>query len=187
MSKSFIHQAYLSDPLICDELIDKYKASKNTRPGLTAGGVNKKVKDSMDLDVSIEHAFSDIVMRNYIDQLQEVCMQYINKYPMSNIYYPWTIEYNINIQHYKPGQGYHGWHTERSGHNDYTSLRHLVFMTYLNDVNDGGETHFYHQELKVQPRKGLTLIWPADWTYTHKGIVSPTEDKYIITGWYSFC
>jgi hypothetical protein len=59
-------------------------------------------------------------------------------------------------------------------------------MTYLNDVNDGGETHFYHQELKVQPRKGLTLIWPADWTYTHRGIASPTEDKYIVTGWYSY-
>jgi len=38
----------------------------------------------------------------------------------------------------------------------------------------------------VQPRKGLTLIWPADWTHHHRGVVSPTQEKYIITGWFSF-
>jgi hypothetical protein len=186
MSENFIFQSYIKDISLCDDVIEYFKISKNTRPGLTGNGVNKEVKDSTDLIVPIERAFSDIVIRNYLDQLQEVCTQYINKYPMSNVYYPWAIVENISIQHYKPGQGYHGWHTERVGANNYTALRHLVFMTYLNDVNDGGETHFYHQELKVQPRKGLTLIWPADWTYTHRGIASPTEDKYIVTGWYSY-
>jgi len=56
----------------------------------------------------------------------------------------------------------------------------------LNDVSNAGETEFLHQELKVKPEKGLTLIWPCDWTYTHRGVPSPTEDKYIITGWFSF-
>ena len=59
-------------------------------------------------------------------------------------------------------------------------------MTYLNDVTDDGETEFYYQKIKVKPQKGLTLIWPADWTHTHRGNTSKTQDKYIITGWYSF-
>jgi hypothetical protein len=59
-------------------------------------------------------------------------------------------------------------------------------MTYLNDITDEGETEFFHQQIKIQPRKGLTLIWPADWTYTHRGITSPTQDKYIITGWFNY-
>ena len=59
-------------------------------------------------------------------------------------------------------------------------------MTYLNDVSDGGETAFLYQNVKVKPEKGLTLIWPAEWTHTHKGMVSMTQTKYIITGWYSF-
>jgi hypothetical protein len=59
-------------------------------------------------------------------------------------------------------------------------------MTYLNDVHDAGGTEFFHQKLTVLPRKGLTLIWPADWTHTHRGIVSPTEEKYVITGWFDF-
>ena len=61
--------------------------------------------------------------------------------------------------------------------------RHLVFMTYLNDVKDDGQTEFYYQRLKIKPEKGLTLIWPADWTFTHRGIASNSEDKYIVTGW----
>jgi hypothetical protein len=59
-------------------------------------------------------------------------------------------------------------------------------MTYLNDVTDDGETEFYYQQVKFQPKKGLTVIWPADWTHTHRGIASMTQDKYIVTGWYNF-
>ena len=59
-------------------------------------------------------------------------------------------------------------------------------MTYLNDVIDRGETEFFHQKIKVKPKKGLTLIWPVDWTFYHRGIPSPTQEKYIITGWYCF-
>jgi hypothetical protein len=58
-------------------------------------------------------------------------------------------------------------------------------MTYLNDVPRGGETEFLYQGIKVEPKKGLTLIWPADWTHTHRGLPAPT-DKYIITGWLNF-
>ena len=59
-------------------------------------------------------------------------------------------------------------------------------MTYLNDVNDAGETEFLHQNIKIKPEKGLTIIWGADWTFTHRGIPSPTEEKTIVTGWLSF-
>ena len=64
--------------------------------------------------------------------------------------------------------------------------RHLVFMTYLNTVKSGGETEFYHQKVKVKPKKGKTLIWPSEWTHIHRGRTSFKEDKYIITGWFSF-
>ena len=57
-------------------------------------------------------------------------------------------------------------------------------MTYLNDVEDGG-TEFYYQKLKTKAKKGLTLIWPTDFTHTHRGIVSKTKEKYIVTGWFT--
>jgi hypothetical protein len=90
----------------------------------------------------------------------------------------------VAIQHYKPNEGFYVWHTERTGAERVAS-RHLVFMTYLNDVDNGG-TEFHHQKLITQAEKGLTLIWPADWTFTHRGVISPDQHKYIITGWLDY-
>ena len=59
-------------------------------------------------------------------------------------------------------------------------------MTYLNDVIDGGETEWYYQNIKIKPERGLTVIWPSDWTFTHRGNTSPTQTKYIATGWFNF-
>jgi hypothetical protein len=96
----------------------------------------------------------------------------------------WSLQDGFNIQKYKPKQAFHGLHCERSGLN--SCKRHLVFMTYLNDIKQGGETEFYYQKFKIKPEKGLTVIWSADWTFTHKGHTTIDEDKYIITGWYEF-
>ena len=59
-------------------------------------------------------------------------------------------------------------------------------MTYLNDVTDAGETEFYYQKIKVKPEKGLTLIWPSEWPWTHRGLTSKTQIKYIATGWFCY-
>ena len=66
-----------------------------------------------------------------------------------------------------------------------TIKRCFVFMTYLNDVKNGG-TEFKYQKCITPAKKGLTLIWPTDWMYMHKSQVSLVDEKYIITGWYSF-
>ena len=58
-------------------------------------------------------------------------------------------------------------------------------MTYLNDVKNGG-TEFMYQKLKAPAKKGLTLIWPTDWTHTHRGVISKKQEKYIVTGWFSY-
>ena len=54
------------------------------------------------------------------------------------------------------------------------------------DIDDGGGTEFKLQKMKVKAEKGKTIIWPSDWTHTHRGIVSPSKEKYIVTGWWSF-
>ena len=120
--------------------------------------------------------------------LQTVVEKYVEKYNFAGCANPWRVVEITKIQHYKPNEGYHGWHFERSldAINTNCINRHLVFMTYLNDVDDAGETEFYYQQLKVKPEIGKTLIWPADWTHTHRGITSPTENKYIITGWFNY-
>lgn len=90
-----------------------------------------------------------------------------------------------NIQLYYPGEYYSVWHTENTGISPFNK-RHLVFMTYLNTVDSGGETEFLYQNCKIKPVKGKTLIWPAYFTHTHRGSPSINEKKYITTGWLEF-
>ena len=66
-----------------------------------------------------------------------------------------------------------------------TQHRVLVFQTFLNDIDDGG-TEFKYQKLTTPAKKGLTLIWPTDFTHTHSGQISDTHEKYIITGWFGY-
>jgi hypothetical protein len=56
-------------------------------------------------------------------------------------------------------------------------------MIYLNDVNDGG-TEFKYQNHLEKAEQGKLLIWPAEWIFTHKGQISNTTTKYILTGWF---
>lgn len=176
----------IEDLGLCDRLIE-YHAKSNPKPGKIAsekdplGKVLPEYKDSMDCLLSDE-----ILIREYLDALQKVVNQYVEKFPSCNMYAPWTIIEPVVLQYYAPGGGYKSWHTERAFANHNSARRHLVFMTYLNDVTDQGGTEFMNQKITVSAKKGKTVIWPTDWTYTHRGVVSPTQEKYIITGWYSF-
>lgn len=88
----------------------------------------------------------------------------------------------FNMQKYEPGEGFYAWHSER-GSNPQNMNRVLAWMIYLNDVEEGG-TEFQHQNHTESAEAGKLLVWPADWTHSHRGIVSTKETKYILTGWY---
>ena len=111
--------------------------------------------------------------------------EYVNEFEVLKEQNQFGIQEYINIQHYAPKQGYHAWHSERAGVG-IANTRLLAFMTYLNDVENGGETSWLYQNLKIKPERGLTVIWPADWTHTHRGITAPNEHKYITTGWLNY-
>jgi hypothetical protein len=185
-NNNFIIGYYLSDLSICDDLIKLFDNSNNKVLGsLSNGKVDKKIKDSVDLQFLIHDIAKHTILQKYFIQLNEIINLYKKKYKFCDeTVGKWSITEDFNIQKYIPSQAYHSWHCEKSSFN--TSKRHLVFMTYLNDVKQGGETEFYYQKVKIKPEKGLTLIWSADWTFTHKGHTTINEDKYIITGWYDF-
>lgn len=89
--------------------------------------------------------------------------------------------YHVNLQRTLPSQGYHIWHNESA---TVESLRRLlVFILYLNDVEDGGETEFLYLSRRVQPKKGRLLLWPTGFMHTHRGNPPLKEAKYVLTGW----
>jgi hypothetical protein len=91
----------------------------------------------------------------------------------------------VKLQKTPPRGGYHFWHCEHFSQS--TGPRVLAWMIYLNDIPLGeGETEFIWQKLRVQPEAGKCLIWPTQFTHTHRGNPVYSTDKYIATGWYTF-
>lgn len=60
-----------------------------------------------------------------------------------------------------------------------SAKRFLSFMWYLNDVEDGGETEF--ADILIKPQCGKLLIFPPLWLFPHKGHISRSNDKYILS------
>jgi len=96
---------------------------------------------------------------------------------------------DINAQKYEAKSGgYPYWHSEvypQKGEND-ALHRVLLFMFYLNDVNEGGSTDFHYQNKSIQPKAGSMVVAPAYFTHTHRGAVPISNDKYILTSWVLF-
>lgn len=182
-SNNFIAGWYINNDSLCDNLINYFETNPNKFKGKIGSKGEVKISEKNSTDLAVID-FEIPIIKEYLYNLSLVLTEYKNKYIYSNknqLY--WSLK-PFNIQRYLPNEGFHAWHTERNCVGN--SLRHLTFMTYLNNVNDGGETEFFYQQLKVKPEKGLTLIWGTDWTFTHRGVPSPTENKYIVTGHYSY-
>tara|TARA_A100001015_G_scaffold175637_1_gene195382 strand:- start:196 stop:825 length:630 start_codon:yes stop_codon:yes gene_type:complete len=166
------------DMHLCDDLIEYHKNNMEYKNLGKSIGANEMKKST---DVTIFPASQNPSILMY----RKLLFGYIKEYNAAydNPLTEMTIADGFNIQHYKPGEGYLNWHSERSIH--LTHQRALTFMTYLNDVSDGGGTEFKYQKLRHNAKRGKTLIWPSDFTHTHRGQKSETEEKYITTGWFN--
>jgi hypothetical protein len=175
--------AWYIDPLICDQLLNYCNENDHLKQKVSythEGILNKKSTEwhikSTDYHVPIKY---------YIDSLKSVLNNYTKKWRFSSKTAEFGLLEDFNIQHYDKGEGFYEWHFEKTYKYKYEFFRHLVFMTYLNNVPDAG-TEFFYQGITTPAKKGLTLIWPSTWTHTHKGVISKTHEKKIITGWLSF-
>ena len=180
----FIHGWYI-DEKICDGVIEYFNEDDPDKMQGVFGNkdqANKDKKDSIDLPVSPNN--DDPRITAYLQELAKALNHYIDDFPVLNNQSPWRIESNFNVQWYPKGGGYKVWHHERDAFQ--VSTRMLVFMTYLNTVTDHGGTEWKYQKRIINAEKGLTVFWPTDFTHVHKGVVSPTQEKYIATGWYHF-
>src|SRR3989337_613729 len=184
---------FLIEGQVCDRLLELHRACD--RKGLVTRGrlgkaertvVDIDKKDSFDLNVDSlpPELAKEYGLGGFYSELQRCLQQYVEQHPLLTNVGLYRITESPLIQHYRPEGGFKMPHFERTGHA--TTTRMLTWMTYLNDVTDGGGTRFVYQNHTFEARKGRTLIWPSDFTHTHVGVVSPTQHKYIITGWFNF-
>jgi hypothetical protein len=66
------------------------------------------------------------------------------------------------------------------------SNRYLVFLWYLNEVPEGGETVFPDLTLAVTPQAGRLLVFPPYWLFCHAGEPPIGGEKYILSTYLLF-
>lgn len=189
-NEDFLYTDFI-DPNVCDRFIDWYERDSDKYflkgPGESlkdSGGViDPTIKESIDTPVMNMVLIEPV--NALVDEVDRIMGDYVKKFPFCAKGGAFHMDPGWNIQWYPPGGGYKEWHTERLSSCRVDVYRHLVWMVYLNDVPNGG-TEWFHQNKYVEAEKGKCCIWPADWTWTHKGRVSETHDKLLATGWYSF-
>lgn len=177
----------------CQHLISEFERLVESGAGSNrqrSESVSRHRKDDMQLEMNLGvhtiSGFGENSAQNlFFDGLQKCYDSYTEKFSVIK-------ESNIRatamkMQRTDPGGGYHVWHAEQG--NKEHAERVIVYMLYLNDINpeDGGETEFLYQRLRLRPEENTMIIWPAAYTHTHRGnTVLGQQSKYIITGWFYF-
>ena len=180
------------DPQICDRLVELHRicdrmklVDRGTLGRAEQAMVDLAKKDSFDLAVAdVPELHERYGVAAYYKELQHCLERYLEQHPLLRKVGLFRVTETPSIQHYRPGGGFKLEHFERTCLAN--STRMLVWMTFLNDVSDGGGTRFVYQDHTFEARRGRTLIWPSDFTHAHAGVVSPSQHKYIITGWFNF-
>jgi hypothetical protein len=176
-------------PDLCERIIEKYEKEDTKQPGVTKGGVNTDIKHTMDFHLKFapedeEWKEIDTILYNelhnrmneYYDELntpQDIYVRYVN-----------ITDYGFQIQRYEANEGFYKYHNDFNIEEDErpVSFRLLTYLWYLNTVDEGGETEFFGN-YKIKPEQGKLVLFPATWTYPHKGCMPLSGRKYIITGW----
>jgi hypothetical protein len=169
---------------------------------------NKKVKDSIDLNLGYHQKLNVNLnkLSKYFDIVHNKFKEYMMYYQtdadtlykeffnsgIDNILMNYN---NITYENYPswlgpvihkynpPNQGYHAYHADWGSSEEKAARRMMIGMVYLNDVEEGGETEFFHQKVKIKPEQGTLVIWPAYFTHLHKGHPPISGSKYIMNTW----
>jgi len=129
------------------------------------------------LDYSLENGCT--VTRLILDKLKVCLDHYLSEYSVLDR--SKFLAYDCKVKKICPGMGFHLWHYESSDF--FTTSRKLVMQVYLNDEFEGGETEFLYYNKREKAETGSVLIFPCEFTHTHRGNPPIGGTKYIATTW----
>jgi hypothetical protein len=189
----FIREYFIKDPSICDLLFDVTKGLKEKgygQPG-TAWSPDApedydmtEAKDSWDI---LPADFAEMYPKGPSSLGMDKLANELNQEIFPKYYQDIDLNFRGELfcmnppqfQLYEPGGGYKKWHADATG--KYTH-RMFVYILYLNDVPDGG-TEFRDWNYTCKAERGKVVIFPANFTHVHRGQISHTSEKTIMTGW----
>ena len=185
-----LHKGFVDDEFI-EYALNLYQKCEDRgltlpRKSYDTDNVSKKSDDAISVTQVPASYFGGQIPRllNILEGDDGVIDQFFQRYPVQDNYRGLMVS-GFKIQKTLPQQGYHVWHCEHT--NCPSSNKSLLaWAIFLNDVDDGGELEFLYQSLRVKPKRGDIVIWPAGFTHMHRGNPPLSGVKYIITGWMDY-
>lgn len=175
--KSIIKTANQTNQWVASEIVGGSYSGKETKGELSelrdSTQIGYEPNDIPTLHSKILH-FASSSLNNYL-----------LKFPQANVFPDFRQREPYNLIKYKEGQAFH------NVHSDYypfgvLSRRHLTGIIFLNDVKEGGELYFPHQDLTVKSEKNKMIIFPSGWTHVHKTFPPINQERYVLQIWWSF-
>jgi hypothetical protein len=139
-------------------------------------------RDFLDDEIALNEGWGEL-LENLHDRLFDALDEYQSMFEYSETTNKIELQ-SYNLQKYLPNEGFYRWHCENPGFPP-EIRRCFAWMIYLNDVDDGG-TEFLYQTHTEKAEVGKFVMWPAWWTHMHRGQISETKTKYILTGWFVY-
>lgn len=183
---------------LCNDIIQLFEIENKKYEGVTAAGLNKNVKNTMDFVIPKDNNKWYKIYNFLSKELQYNIKEYLNNLnnndEYKNINQDTNITYkffdnnkyyihNFMVQRYNRNEGKYVYHNDFMIDHEKKQNRIITYLWYLNDVIEGGETTFHSGEIKINPEIGKLILFPACWSYPHCGKMPLSSSKYIITGW----
>jgi hypothetical protein len=182
MSLDGIYIGEKLDTNLCDRIIDVFADEERINPSTVIAGEVQYggAHNRKDKCVFLDDGNGELatLVNNH---LNNVLGKYLEIYSITT--YNVLTSVRQKLQKTPVGGGYHTWHCEDFAIT--SSNRILVWSIYLNDVEEGGETEFLYLNKRIKAEKGVTVIFPANFVATHRGNPPISNDKYLLTGWYT--
>jgi len=168
------------DKDLCRAVIELFDQDKTKWRGKIGGPeeayYEEESKVSWDLEILNEGVWQDVFQKIH-PQIQACISDYLARSPILQSFPLQATGYKIQM--YPQNQGRFRWHADSVGKD--TATRVVAMVLYLNDVDQGGETEFFHQGISISPTAGHLALFPAGWNYMHCGHTPESGDKYIIS------
>lgn len=169
------------DNVVCDDIVDCFEMNKlkHIRNGKSArAGLSRSSWQELNVGPLLKKPTLSAVLDGIIDGKTK----YDLKINLANdMEVPSNYE-DLIVKRYDPnGDDRFQAHFDSLGP---VSNRYLVFLWYLNDVSEGGETEFCDLNIKIKPKKGRLLIFPPYWMYVHRGLMPISSSKHILSTYF---
>tara|TARA_B100001029_G_scaffold97645_1_gene80264 strand:+ start:1987 stop:2619 length:633 start_codon:yes stop_codon:yes gene_type:complete len=147
----------------CNKVIDLFEQSKKDT-------FDNDRKSFTELNIEGKEEFKDI-KETYIRVLRQNLQHFMKEVNIENHHFPPIIDMeNIRIKKYTDnGKDVFKNHVDVLRSQGPSSKRFLVFIMYLSDVEEGGETSIPRYNIKCKPKAGRLLMFPPFWTHPHQG------------------